>query len=46
MLRKATEPIELMLDQLPRACKVEGADGIQVEQYASAAWMRSIDRAR
>ncbi len=32
-LRKATEPIELMLDQLPRACNAVGTDGIDVERY-------------
>ena len=33
VLRKAKEPIELMLDQLPRACKAVGTDGIDVERY-------------
>ena len=33
VLRKAREPIELMLDQLPRACKAVGTDGIDVERY-------------
>ena len=33
VLRKAKEPIELMLDQLPRACKAVGSDGIDVERY-------------
>jgi len=34
VLRKAKEPIELMLEQLPRACKALGSDGIDVERYA------------
>ena len=33
VLRKAKEPIKLMLDQLPRACKAVGTDGIDVERY-------------
>ena len=33
VLRKAKEPIELMLDQLPLACKAVGTDGIDVERY-------------
>ena len=33
VLRKAKEPIELMLDQLPRACDAVGTDGIDVERY-------------
>lgn len=33
VLRKAKEPIELMLDQLPRACQAVGSDGIDVERY-------------
>ncbi|MCZ0942388.1 MAG: hypothetical protein OXJ53_04965 [Gammaproteobacteria bacterium] len=33
VLKKAKEPIELLLDQLPRACGALGADGIEVEQY-------------
>ena len=33
VLRKAKEPIELMLDQLPRACNAMGRDGIDVERY-------------
>ena len=33
VLRKAREPLELMLDQLPRACKAVGTDGIDVERY-------------
>ena len=33
VLRRAQEPIELMLDQLPRACKAVGADGIDIERY-------------
>ena len=34
VLRKAREPIELMLDQLPRACNAVRTDGIDVERYA------------
>ena len=33
-LRKATEPIELVLEQLPKACESIGSDGIQNEQFA------------
>ena len=33
VLRKAKEPVELMLDQLPRACNAVGTDGIEVERY-------------
>ena len=33
VLRKAKEPIELMLDQLPRACEAVGREGIDVERY-------------
>lgn len=33
VLRKAREPIELLLDHLPRACKAVGSDGIDVERY-------------
>ena len=33
VLRKAKEPIELMLDQLPRVCNAVGTDGIDVERY-------------
>lgn len=33
VLRKATEPIALMLDQLPRACNAVGTDGIEIERY-------------
>lgn len=33
VLRKAREPIELLLDQLPRACGAVGPDGIDVERY-------------
>jgi len=32
-LRKAKEPIELLLDQLPRACGAMGSDGLEVERY-------------
>ncbi len=32
-LKKAREPIELLLDQLPRACEAMGPDGIDVERY-------------
>ena len=34
VLRKAKEPIDLMLDQLPRACKAVTSDGIDIERYA------------
>ena len=33
VLRKAKEPIGLVLDQLPRACNAMGTDGIDVERY-------------
>lgn len=33
VLRKAKEPIELLLDQLPRACQAVGPGGIDVERY-------------
>ncbi|MDE0421013.1 MAG: hypothetical protein OXK76_09025 [Gammaproteobacteria bacterium] len=32
-LRKAKEPINLLLDQLPRACGAMGSDGLEVEPY-------------
>ncbi len=34
VLSKAVEPIELVFDQLPRACGTWSADGIDVERYA------------
>ncbi|MYK30442.1 MAG: hypothetical protein F4051_01595 [Boseongicola sp. SB0670_bin_30] len=34
ILRKATEPVELLLERLPRACEAMGTDGIQAERYA------------
>ena len=34
VLRRAKEPIELLLDQLPRACGAVGTDGIDVKRYA------------
>ena len=33
VLRKAREPIELLLDQLPGACNAVGTDGIDMERY-------------
>ncbi len=33
VLRKAHEPIELILDQLPRACNAVGTDGLNVDRY-------------
>ena len=33
VIQKATEPIELLLDQLPRACQAGGFSGIDIEQY-------------
>ena len=33
VLRKAKEPIELVLDQLPRACQAVGPAGIDIERY-------------
>ena len=33
VMRKAREPIKLMLEQLPRACNALGADGIDVQRY-------------
>lgn len=33
VLRKAKEPIELLLDQLPRACQAVGPGGIDIERY-------------
>ncbi len=32
-LRKAKEPIALILDQLPRACNAVGTDGIEIDRY-------------
>ena len=35
VLRKATEPIDLLFDQLPHACNSLSADGIDVQHYTS-----------
>ena len=35
VLRKASEPIDLLFDQLPRTCSALSADGIDIEHYTS-----------